>query len=131
MDTVHSALPEQPDSASAATADGPPSAAGPSRAPAPHPRLQDLDVLEGKWRLEGYDATSGHAFIGTVTRRWLPGGFFMTQQTSTDGRPEDGTEYSGTTPQPTLSAPCCSAERGLVPSARSRWNTSGRSEVPS
>ncbi len=66
----------------------------PPPAPTPHPRLRDLDVLEGTWRLEGRDA-SGAPFTGTVVRRWLPGGFFMTQETSMDGHPQDGVEYIG------------------------------------
>lgn len=78
-----------------ATDDDQPTVPGPPQAPTPHPRLRDLDVLEGTWRLEGQDAAGGEPFTGTVTRRWLPGGFFMTQETRTDGRPEDGTEYIG------------------------------------
>lgn len=70
-------------------------AAEPPQAPGPHARLRDLDALEGTWRMEGSDAASGEPFTGTTTRRWLPGGFFMTQQTSVDGRPADGTEYIG------------------------------------
>ena len=67
----------------------------PPQSPEPHPRLRDLDVLEGTWQLEGRDLTSGHTFTGTITREWLPGGFFMTQKTQTDGHPQDGTEYIG------------------------------------
>lgn len=86
---------EPGDARSATTIDESTTAPAPPQAPAPHPRLRDLDVLEGTWRTEGRDAASGEAFTGTVTRRWLPGGFFMTQQTRTDGRPDDGTEYIG------------------------------------
>lgn len=67
----------------------------PPQAPEPHPRLRDLDVLEGSWRLEGRDPASGETFTGTVTREWLPGGFFMVQRTETDGHPQDGMEYIG------------------------------------
>ena len=67
----------------------------PPEAPEPHPRLRDLDVLAGTWRLEGRDLTSGETFTGTVTREWLPGGYFMIQKTATDGHPQDGTEYIG------------------------------------
>ena len=42
------------------------------RAPLPHPMLRELDVLEGRWRLEGCDPDGGSPFTGTVTRRWLP-----------------------------------------------------------
>ncbi len=65
------------------------------QAPEPHPRLRDLDVLEGTWRLEGRDPASGETFTGTVTREWLPGGFFLTQTTAIDGHPQVGTEYIG------------------------------------
>ena len=57
--------------------------------------LRLLDVLEGTWRLEGRDASSGETFTGTVIRRWLPGGFFLTQQTQMDGEQHEGTEYIG------------------------------------
>lgn len=67
----------------------------PPQAPEPHPRLRDLDALEGRWRLEGRDPASGQTFTGTVTREWLPGGFFMAQRTETDGHPADGIEYIG------------------------------------
>lgn len=67
----------------------------PPQAPVPHPRLRDLDVLEGAWRLEGRDPSSGETFTGTVTRAWLPGGFFLTQTTEIDGHPQVGTEYIG------------------------------------
>ncbi len=67
---------------------------GAPQAPTPHPRLRDLEVLEGTWRLEGRDA-SGEPFSGTITRRWLPGGFFMVQQMETDGHPQAGAEYIG------------------------------------
>ena len=63
--------------------------------PAPHPQLRALDVLEGRWRLEGRDASSGETFSATVTRCWLPGGFFMTQETHVDGGEHEGTEYIG------------------------------------
>lgn len=65
------------------------------QAPAPHPRLRGLDVLEGTWRIEGPDPASSNALIGTVIRRWLPGGYFMTQETHVDGKPHDGLEYIG------------------------------------
>ncbi len=65
------------------------------QSPTPHPRLRDLDVLEGTWRLEGRDPTSGETFAGTVTRHWLPGGFFLVQTTETEGHPQAGTEYIG------------------------------------
>jgi hypothetical protein len=65
------------------------------QSPAPHPRLRDLDVLEGTWRLEGRDLTSGETFTGTVTRRWLPGGYFLEQTTETEGHPQVGTEFIG------------------------------------
>jgi len=67
----------------------------PPQAPRPHPRLRDLDVLEGTWRLEGRDPTTGETFTGIVAREWLPGGFFMTQRTETDGHPQAGLEYIG------------------------------------
>lgn len=69
---------------------------GPPRTPQPHPKLRDLDVLEGTWRLTGRDLTSGEeTFTGTVTRRWLPGGYFMTQESQPDGQPHEGLEYIG------------------------------------
>lgn len=64
-------------------------------APEPHPVLRELDVLEGEWRLEGRDLTSGEPFTGTVWRRWLPGGFFLEQQTCMDGQQPEGNEYIG------------------------------------
>lgn len=78
-------MPEQTD---------PQATAGP-QSPAPHPRLRDLDVLEGTWRVEGRDFTSGETFEGTMTRSWLPGGFFLVQQMEMDGHPQTGTEYIG------------------------------------
>jgi hypothetical protein len=66
----------------------------PPSAPEPHPKLRDLDVLEGEWRLEGRDS-SGEQFTGTVRRRWLPGRFFLEQQMRIDGQQHDGTEYIG------------------------------------
>lgn len=69
---------------------------GPPRTPEPHPKLRDLDVLEGTWRLTGRDLASGEeTFTGTVTRRWLPGGYFMTQESQPDGHPHEGLEYIG------------------------------------
>lgn len=64
-------------------------------APAPHPKLRDLDRFEGTWRLEGRDAVTGEGFTGTITRHWLPGGFFLTQETRVDGQDHDGMEYIG------------------------------------
>ena len=69
-------------------ADGP-------QAPAPHPRLRDLDVLKGTWRLQGSDLDGANEFTGTVTRRWLPGGHFLVQEMSVDGQHHAGTEYIG------------------------------------
>ncbi len=69
-------------------------ASGP-RTPDPHPALRELDVLVGTWRLEGRDLTSGAPFSGTVTRRWLPGGHFLVQETRTDGEEPEGLEYIG------------------------------------
>ncbi|WP_448641816.1 hypothetical protein [Geodermatophilus sp. URMC 63] len=69
--------------------------AGGPRAPAPHPELRRLDVLEGSWRLEGHDLGGGAPFTGTVTRRWLPGGHFLVQQMRIDGDEQEGTEYIG------------------------------------
>jgi hypothetical protein len=65
------------------------------QSPVPHPRLRDLDVLVGTWRLVGRDIASGQPITGTVTRRWLPGGFFLVQTTQTDGHPQAGVEYIG------------------------------------
>ena len=79
----------------ATVGDGAPRAAEPPAGTGPHALLRDLAVLEGTWWMEGRDAGSGEAFTGTTTRRWLPGGFFMTQQTSVEGRPADGIEYIG------------------------------------
>ncbi len=48
-------------------------ARGPS-APQPHPKLRELDVLEGTWRLDGHDLDGSAPFTGKVTRRsCLPG----------------------------------------------------------
>ena len=69
-------------------------ASGP-RGPQPHPRLRELDVLEGTWRLEGRDLDGSSPFTGTVTRRWLPGGHFLVQQTRMRGDVHEGTEYIG------------------------------------
>lgn len=68
-------------------------ASGP-QTPEPHPKLRDLDVLEGTWRLEGRDS-SGEPLTGTVVREWLPGGYFLTQRTEVDGHPQVGLEYIG------------------------------------
>ncbi|HTE73165.1 MAG TPA: DUF1579 family protein [Actinomycetes bacterium] len=64
-------------------------------APKPHPKLRELDVLEGTWRLEGHDLDGSSAFTGTVTRRWLPGGHFLVQEMSIDGEEHHGAEYIG------------------------------------
>jgi len=65
------------------------------QAPKPHPRLRDLDVLEGTWRLEGSDLDGSNQFTGTLTRRWLPGGHYLVQEMSVDGQTHGGTEYIG------------------------------------
>jgi hypothetical protein len=65
------------------------------QAPAPHPRLRDLEVLEGTWRLESRDPASGETSTATIIREWLPGGYFMTQRTETEGQPQVGMEYIG------------------------------------
>ncbi|MEX5719902.1 hypothetical protein [Geodermatophilus maliterrae] len=69
-------------------------ASGP-RTPEPHPVLRELDVLEGTWRLEGRDLDGGAPFTGTVTRRWMPGGHFLVQETRIDGDEHGGAEYIG------------------------------------
>src|ERR687889_118349 len=38
--------------------------ADPPRAPVPHPRLRDLDVLAGTWQLRGSDLDGGNEFTG-------------------------------------------------------------------
>jgi hypothetical protein len=65
------------------------------RAPKPHPKLRELDVLEGTWRLEGHDLDGSSPFTGTVTRRWLPGGHFLVQEMRIDGDEHEGAEYIG------------------------------------
>ncbi|MGY1745518.1 hypothetical protein [Blastococcus sp. SYSU D00695] len=65
------------------------------QAPRPHPRLRELDVLEGVWRLEGRGLDGGPLFTGTVTRRWLPGGHFLVQRMRIDGEEKEGAEYIG------------------------------------
>lgn len=66
------------------------------RAPDPHPKLRELDVLAGTWRLEGRDLAGGAPFAGTVTRRWLPGGYFLVQEMRMDGEERhEGAEYIG------------------------------------
>ena len=65
------------------------------QAPDPHPKLRELDVLEGTWRLEGRDLDGNPTFTGTITRRWLPGGHFLVQQMQVDGEEHEGAEYIG------------------------------------
>jgi hypothetical protein len=68
----------------------------PPAAPEPYPRLRDLDVLVGTWRVEGRDVVSGEAWTETVTRRWLPGGYCLQQQMRREGvDDEEGGEYIG------------------------------------
>ena len=67
----------------------------PPSAPEPHPKLRELDVLEGTWRLEGHDFAGGEPFTGTLTRRWLPGGFFLVQEMHIEGEEHPGAEYIG------------------------------------
>ena len=69
--------------------------AGAPQAPSPHPKLRELDVLAGTWRLEGRDPAAGSSFTGTITRRWLPGGYFLVQEMQTDGEEHAGAEYIG------------------------------------
>lgn len=71
-----------------------PETEAPPRTPTPHPRLRDLDVLVGTWRMEGRDS-GGQPFTGTVIREWLPGGYFLTQTTQLDGHSREGAEYIG------------------------------------
>jgi hypothetical protein len=52
-------------------------------------------VLEGTWRLEGRDLAGGTPFTGTITRRWLPGRYFLVQQMQIDGEEHQGAEYIG------------------------------------
>ena len=65
------------------------------RAPEPHPKLRELDVLEGTWRLEGRDLAGGAPFTGTVQRRWLPGGYFLVQEMRIGDEEQTGAEYIG------------------------------------
>ena len=69
-------------------------ASGP-RTPQLHPKLRELDVLEGTWRLEGHDLDGSSPFTGRVTRRWLPGGHFLVQEMRIDGDEHEGAEYIG------------------------------------
>ena len=39
-------------------------ASGPPKAPEPHPKLRELDVLEGTWRLVGHDLDGSSPFTG-------------------------------------------------------------------
>jgi hypothetical protein len=71
-----------------------PAASGPT-APQPHPRLRELEVLVGTWDLTGHDLDGGSAFTGTVTRRWLPGGYFLVQEMRIDNEDSAGAEYIG------------------------------------
>jgi hypothetical protein len=53
--------------------------------PTPDPALKRLDRLVGSWSMEGHLAGSEERNIkGKATFRWLPGGFFLLQQTSLD-----------------------------------------------
>jgi hypothetical protein len=70
-------------------------AMGAPTAPQRHHRLRELDVLEGTWRITGHDLDGGSPFTGTMTRRWLPGGYFLVQEMSLDGEDATGTEYIG------------------------------------
>jgi hypothetical protein len=63
--------------------------------PAPHPTLRELDVLEGEWRIEGRNFDGTGSFTGTMTRRWLPGGYFLVQEMRIDGAEQQGAEYIG------------------------------------
>ena len=65
------------------------------QAPAPHPMLRNLDVLEGTWQLEGSDLNGASPSVGTLSRRWLPGGHFLVQEMSVDGQTHPGIEYIG------------------------------------
>ena len=67
----------------------------PPTAPEPHPALRALDVLAGTWRLEGCDLDGSAPFTGTMTRRWLPGGYFLVQEMRIDGQEHAGAEYIG------------------------------------
>ena len=69
-------------------------AGGPS-APPPHPKLRELDVLAGVWRLDGHDLDGTPTFTGIVDRHWLPGGHFLVQVMTTDGEEQKGAEYIG------------------------------------
>jgi hypothetical protein len=71
-----------------------PAASGPT-APQPHPRLHELEVLVGTWDLIGHDLDGGSAFTGIVTRRWLPGGYFLVQEMRIDDEDSAGAEYIG------------------------------------
>lgn len=55
--------------------------------------LDVLEVLVGTWRVEGCGLDGGEAFVGSMTRRWLPGGHFLVQEVHDGDHPS--TEYIG------------------------------------
>jgi hypothetical protein len=105
-----------------------PAASGPT-APQPHPRLRELEVLVGTWDLTGHDLDGGSAFTGTVTRRWLPGGYFLVQEMRIDDEDSAGAEYIGYDyAQDSLRSMFFSTE-GPGPFCSSRSSTCGRSTM--
>lgn len=53
--------------------------------PTPHPSLKELQPLIGIWLLRGYLTGSDEATIsGRTSFSWLPGGFFLQQDTTID-----------------------------------------------
>lgn len=66
------------------------------QAPAPHPKLRELDVLVGTWRLESRGLDGGDApTVSSLTRRWLPGGHYLVQELHGEGEEHAGAEYIG------------------------------------
>lgn len=67
----------------------------PPRAPQRHESLDALDVLVGDWRVEGRDLDGGSPSSSSLTRRWMPGGHFLIQETRSEAEAHPSVEYIG------------------------------------
>jgi Protein of unknown function (DUF1579) len=67
------------------------------RAPVAIPALERLDVMVGRWEVNGRELGSGAAVHGQVEFEWLDGGFYLVQRVETEygGRRVTGAEYIG------------------------------------
>lgn len=68
-----------------------------TQAPTPHPDLQRLSALVGKWDWQGRSKSGDFTVTGWDTFEWLEGGFFLVERWEFDtaGEPSSGIAITG------------------------------------